>query len=60
MSVGAISFGSQNLLVWITLTLAQVGGAKFVPSDIKGGKIIVYFTLIFVIRFLSAIVEKPM
>ena len=33
---------------------------KLVPSDIKGGKTIVYFTLIFVIRFLSAIVEKPM
>ena len=33
---------------------------ELMPSDIKGGKTIVYFTLIFVIRFLSAIVEKPM
>ena len=33
---------------------------ELMPSDIKGGKTIVYFTLIFVIRFLPAIVEKPM
>ena len=64
MSVGAIccdftSFESHHLSLDCSYPCSS-RRRKLVPSDIEGGKTIVYFTLIFVIRFLSAIVEKPM